>query len=425
VNTPLETTLKCLPILSRLPNRTSGTDGIEYGSPYLEYAFTKGAIMNVYKRLTLLLGLFLGISPLANAYQILPNPNPVGSTIYIDASDIAENFINFVNEGTVVMYPFSTFNNFANFYNSGIFDGYYSQLNNTGTLTTAASGNLGMGVIANQGTGVINNNGETWIYSSLNNAGTVNNNGFFIIFEGTLHNTGTLKNEDILSIHHSALFNGGTLQSNGHIDNDAYVYNNGTITGSGTYSQFYLDSKTVNDGVFTQSTIHVYEGILSGTGVFNGNVILDGAPSYSATIAPGNSIGTLTINGNLTSAGNLDFEVGGIGLGQYDVLHINGNADFTGGNLEFDFIDGFKPTAGNSFDFLLADNVTGWNNLNIILKGLDAGLIAHFAQLEGGGVGLFISEVPEPGTNAMLLAGLGLLGFRIRPRKLELPVCQC
>lgn len=42
----------------------------------------------------------------------------------------------------------------------------------------------------------------------------------------------------------------------------------------------------------------------------------------------------------------------GLSSGQYDVLDINGSAVFTGGNIEFDFINnGFNPPAGDCWDF--------------------------------------------------------------------------
>jgi hypothetical protein len=130
----------------------------------------------------------------------------------------------------------------------------------------------------------------------------------------------------------------------------------------------------------------------------------------------------LTINGNFTSGGKLFFEIAGLGIGLYDVLGINGNATFTGGNMQFDFIDGFIAAAGNYWDFLTANTITGWDTLNFSFNGLGAGLEWNFTQLDTGGERLWISSntvapVPEPETYAMLLAGLGLIGFTARRRK--------
>jgi hypothetical protein len=46
------------------------------------------------------------------------------------------------------------------------------------------------------------------------------------------------------------------------------------------------------------------------------------------------------------------FDIGGLAVGQDSVPQINGAATFSGGNIEFDFIGGYKPSAGNFWDFL-------------------------------------------------------------------------
>ncbi len=114
------------------------------------------------------------------------------------------------------------------------------------------------------------------------------------------------------------------------------------------------------------------------------------------------------------------FEIGGLGSGKYDVLNINGSATFTGGNVEFDFINGFSASAGNSWDFLLANSINGWNSLDVELAGLNNGLgwevesetlpngyveeeLLITAQNGGG------DPVPEPSTFALF--GIGLLAL--------------
>jgi hypothetical protein len=104
------------------------------------------------------------------------------------------------------------------------------------------------------------------------------------------------------------------------------------------------------------------------------------------------------------------------------VLNINGNANFTGGNIRFDFINGFNAAAGNYWDFLLASTITGWDNLGFSFNGLGAGLGWSFSRLDNGSERLMLasntlSPIPEPETYAMLLAGLGILGFTARRRK--------
>lgn len=74
-------------------------------------------------------------------------------------------------------------------------------------------------------------------------------------------------------------------------------------------------------------------GILKGTGTIGGNVINAG------TIAPGESIGTLTILGNyVNNNGTYDVEVNS--LGQSDLIHIAGTAALNGGLVVVSSTDG-------------------------------------------------------------------------------------
>jgi hypothetical protein len=130
-----------------------------------------------------------------------------------------------------------------------------------------------------------------------------------------------------------------------------------------------------------------------------------------ASVLPGTSPGTLTINGNFYSSGNLFFEIAGLGAGQYDILDINGNAYFTGGNIEFDFINGYRPLTGDHWDYLFANSITGWDTLSFNFTGLGAGY--DYALDLTYGLSITSAPVPEPCTMLLLIAGLaGLAAFR-------------
>jgi hypothetical protein len=131
-----------------------------------------------------------------------------------------------------------------------------------------------------------------------------------------------------------------------------------------------------------------------------------------ASVHPGNSPGTLTINGPFSSSGNLLFDIGGLADGQYSVLKINGDASFSGGNVEFDFINGFNPKADDYWNFLFAKTITGWHSLDFTLNGLGIGYVWKIDSIEGG-ENLSIKQAPAvPLPTTLWLLGSGSWAWR-------------
>lgn len=459
--------------------------------------------MNMTKISMLLASIALTSTPtLVQAYQIAPNPNPVGNTIVISDAD-AENLTIFDSDGDISID--GTLTNKGTLNNNGeLSDGTLINdgiLNNNGLIMSGVLTNTITGTLNNNNKliynlisdnyGTLNNNGSLFIFEGVvltnygiltnnidgsiingnrlinnnifDNYGTLNNAGFFdqssslvnntdgiltnygtlinseengfgnqgtlnnnntLINSGHLNNEGILNNESILTntvndlsdfresviSNSGTLINTGTLENGGKFINTGLLENSKTINGSGVFTQDA--GETINNGSFSQASLQINGGSVSGIGSFTGDITI----ASGASINPGNSPGTLTFNGDFHSSGNLNFEIAGTGTGLYDVLAINGNADFTGGNVLFSFIDGFQASAGNHWDFLLADSITGWDSLTVSFNGLNAGLGTHFT-FDSSGAHLTITPVPEPETYAMLLAGLGLLGFVARRRK--------
>jgi len=329
------------------------------------------------------------------------------------------NYASLFNSGPAVLNNSGTLDNavFGAIHNSGT-------VNNSGTLNNSAMASLNnTGVLIN--TGTLNNE----LFSTLNNVstlvnrGTLNNTiatlnnhtiatltnvaGATINNFGTLDNSGTLINSGTLS-NTSTLRNnqGATLANNGTLKNAALVTNNGTVSGSGRYVQ--TAGQTVNNGNIEQAEVAIQGGILKGSGSIIGAVSL----GDEATLAPGNSPGTMTINGTLSSSGTLLFEIAGLDDGQYDVLDVNGDLIFTGGILQFDFIDGFVAEVGDYWDFLFADSIIGWDTLDFIFNGLGSGRAWMFEQLVDGERLLIVeapAPIPEPGIAWLLAAGFLLL----------------
>ena len=105
-------------------------------------------------------------------------------------------------------------------------------------------------------------------------------------------------------------------------------------------------------------------GTLSGSGLAS---LGDGTVVNIGEISPGNSPGMLTIDGDLVfnipfgfspTGGKLVIELGGLTGGvDYDVLHVTGDADLTGGILELFLLPGFTQPDQFSFNFLQVDGL--------------------------------------------------------------------
>src|SRR5262249_36111840 len=93
---------------------------------------------------------------------------------------------------------------------------------------------------------------------------------------------------------------------------------------------------------------------LTGNFTVTGDVIIDGV------LNPGHSPGVVTINGNFVQdpTGVLEIQIGGTDPSQYDRLIVNGTMTL-GGTLNVTFLNGFVPTVGETFQFLVADGTSG------------------------------------------------------------------
>jgi hypothetical protein len=221
-----------------------------------------------------------------------------------------------------------------------------------------------------------------------------------------LENSGTLTNNAgaTLTILHDP-DNFSSPPDNGRLTNSGKLTNAGLINSTGQYLQ--TAGLTTNNGILTAKSVDIQGGTLRGTGTINAPVTL----SSAAILRPGDAttLGKLTINGNFQSNGNLLFRIGGLGAGQFDALAIHGQAFLNGGSVRFNFVD-FKPMAGNSWDFLSADSITGWNTLSHSVSELGPGLTYTFTYANG--IQTFkVVSVPEPSSLLLLAFGLGGLAF--------------
>ena len=229
---------------------------------------------------------------------------------------------------------------------------FNSRTLNTNALTTWTSAS-GLGV--QTGTGSIINNTGTWDIQTDGNA-LVNSFGG----ASTFNNSGTFQ---------KSASTGSTSVSIPFFNTGTVDIQSGTINfSSSNYSQTAGTTRVGGAGILTSTTtVAISGGILAGTGTVSGPVIVSG----SGAVAPGSSPGTLTIAGNYTQqapGAAFNVELGGTTAGtQYDQLNVTGvsSSATLAGVLNVTLVNGFTPSAGDSFTIMSYPSETGTYTLNL------------------------------------------------------------
>ena len=241
---------------------------------------------------------------------------------------------------------------------SGSFDNW-----SNGRFTNGATGSLDIQTDADFLAGTFINQGN--LVKSVGAGGAartdisaqVQNTGQIRVEQGTLRFTNGFNNEGSVATAAGAVF---------HVDN-ANFSNAGTLSGNGTVRTL-LNNDLVNAG----------------------------------TIAPGFSIGRLTVDGDLTLTGAsvLAFELTTPAV--HDVLAITDDVSFSG-TLAISSL-GYVPQLGDSFRIITFDQRLASSTFSSVTWtgfGPDIGLVATYNLND-----VTITVVPEPGTWALWLAGL-------------------
>jgi len=280
--------------------------------------------------------------------------------------------------------------------------GFTANVTVQGAITGAAGNNLT--ILENRNTVVLTANNDYLGGTIINGPGT---NGTGRLQIGNGGTTGTLGTGDVT--------NDGALTFN---RSDATAYN-GAISGTGTLTQAgagmltlngtssYTGATTVAAGVLavngsiaSSSLTTVNDGTLQGTGTVGPALVAD-----VGHVAPGNSIGTLNVTGNIDIEGVLDIEYDGLAAPTIDVLNVTGILDITDATVDFAQLD--NPLTGPVYVFATYGTLAGAEFDTVI--DLPSGYTIEYAW--GGNS---IALIPEP--SAALLAALGLLALRRRRR---------
>lgn len=244
----------------------------------------------------------------------------------------------------------------------------------------------------------------------INAGGTVGGQGTFtggsVVVHGTLNLTGNSVFQNGVVAVGDAAIGGGTGQIN---------------IADGTTTNFYGGVYANGDGISVGAGGEaIYHGYLGGSGT------LDGAGTHTAlgSVGPGNSPGTLTVNGDFVFGDSATFDVelaGPIAGTGYDVMDVSGEA-WLDGTLAVSLLDGFTPAAGQSFDVLFAEVLHGTFGSSV-LPDLGPNLrweIHYLLDAEGvDTLRLSAQNVPVPGAVWMLISALGALGYARRRQRLH------
>jgi outer membrane autotransporter protein len=202
---------------------------------------------------------------------------------------------------------------------SGPGGGFLPAAGTTLTLTgniggTGALGMAGPGTLVLTGTnsytggtivagGILQGNTQSLQGNIANNAAVVFNQTTTGTYAGTMSGTGSL-----------------TLQGGGALN----------LTGTNTYTggTAVLAGKLSVNGSVAGNVAVGPAGMLGGNGTIGGNVVNAG------TLAPGNSIGVLTVNGSYVQAAGSTYQVEANAQGQADRINVGGAAAIQGGTVQ-------------------------------------------------------------------------------------------
>ncbi|MEJ6602346.1 MAG: PEP-CTERM sorting domain-containing protein [Opitutaceae bacterium] len=320
-------------------------------------------------------------------------------------------------------------------------------INQSGGTVYWTSGNIDArtgSVITNQGTFkdtadklFVTNSGAVGSFQN-DASGTNNKNGSGTTeFDETFNNDGEFSITTDGTFSSSAddftLVNNGTIKKTGSIGTttiDVPFTNNGLVTAL-TGNFHFTDTLTFGDGgklgggvQFDAPLTLPTNSTLQGNGTITGTIITGGK------VSPGNSIGTLTITGdlNLLSSSSTFIEVdASTTAGSADLVNVSGNLTL-GGNLSWNLLSTLDPVTTSMFTLFTANNLSGsFANATHGTRLSTADGHRSFIVNYGSGStfdansvifsSFEFTPVPEPSTWALMFTGLMIITWQSRRRR--------
>jgi autotransporter-associated beta strand protein len=279
----------------------------------------------------------------------------------------------------------------------------------THTIISSSTNTQFNGVTIQNSVDLIQNSGTN--FTSVTNGGRLTSNAFFFYDRGTNTTSGDIVVNNSFNTRNFTNYGQITVNSGGSLfhrlgnlasgGGSRITVNSGGLMNLMDGSQLDLNGALlVNNGTISGAVNVNFGSIAKGTGAY-GVVNVHEGGVYS----PGTSPGVTTASsvefqsGTFASAGpRLDIELAGPTLGsEYDQLHVTGQLSL-GGILNVSSINGFAPSAGNSFDILDWGTLSGTFSI-IQLPALAGTLAWNTSQLYTSGIISVISGIPGDYTN--------------------------